>query len=154
MDRRTRATILSAAKRLLGTPYDFGHDDPSWRDLRATPKSFDCSTFLCRIAMDALGVSVGRLIDSAGWLLDHLVEVRRPAPGDVVGYGRAGTTAEAAAGYDVLWHVMLYVGNGQVLGACDVAGQVVARPLDSEVSLGRRQWRLIAAPPFRLLQLK
>jgi len=101
--------------------------------------------------MEALGST--QLLPDAGWLIDNLIEVASPEPGDLVGYGRSGTQAERSGGYHAVWHVMLYAGSGRVIGACDLARKVVERPIDYELSLGVRQWRCVGVPPapFRVL---
>lgn len=142
LDHQARAKILRAAKT------------KTWRDRTVTPKLFDCSTFVCRVAMEALGYASDLLAADAEWLLDHLFEVAAPAPGDVVGYGRAANAAEEAMGRAVVWHVMIYLGNGEVIGADNIAGKVVIRPIEYEAALGDRQWRFIDPPPFRMLQLR
>lgn len=103
--------------------------------------------------MEALGLWPGELAADAGWLLDNLVEVESPEPGDLIGYGRAAVGDERDT-RDVVWHVMLYRGTATVIGACDIAGEVTVRPMEYAADLGDRQWRLIAAPPFRALALR
>jgi cell wall-associated NlpC family hydrolase len=150
-----RREILAAARGLLGVPYDHSHADTSWKNLSAKPRSLDCSTFVCRVAAEALRLD---LPASAASLIDQLAVVASPQPGDLVGYGRAGKRDERLAGYDALWHVMLYAGNGEVIGACDLAGAVVVRPIAYDESLGRRRWRFVldegdAPSPYRVLEL-
>jgi hypothetical protein len=48
---------------------------------------------------------------------------------------------------------MLYAGNGAVIGARDIAGSVVERPIDYEPEHGARRWSLAGARPFRRLEL-
>ena len=103
--------------------------------------------------MEALGHWPGELAADAAWLLDNLVEVGSPQPGDLVGYGRASVDDESET-RDVVWHVMLYRGTATVIGACDIAGEVTVRPLEYAADLGDRQWRLITPPPFRSLILR
>lgn len=150
--RSERQQLVRAAQRLLGTDYDNSHGDDGWQNLHRKPTSFDCSTFVCRVAMEVLGYWPGHLSADAAWLLDHLVEVASPQPGDIVGYGRAATGGERET-RDVLWHVMFYAGVGDVIGACDVAGEVTVRGMEYELSLGVRQWSL-AEPPFRALVVR
>lgn len=90
------------------------------------------------------------LAADARWLIENLVAIRSPQPGDVVGYQRRATVESP---HDVVWHVMLYVGNGSVIGACDVAGAVVIRPIEYETSLGSRQWKFAGASPFRMISV-
>ena len=100
--------------------------------------------------MEVLGYWPGHLAADASWLLDHLVDVASPQPGDIVGYGRAATGAERKT-RDVVWHVMIYARGGDVIGACDVVGEVTVRPMEYEPSLGARKWNLVEPPPFRAL---
>ncbi len=154
LDSGKRTKILASARRWAGTPYDEGHGDPSWRDVRSTPSALDCSTFVCRVAIDALGCAPELLAPNAGWLLDNLVEVDTPALGDLVGYGRAADPAEYLSGHEVIWHVMMYLGIGHVIGACDIAREVTTRPIEYEPELGARQWKLVDEPAFRTLELR
>ena len=111
---------------------------------------FTASTFVCRVAMEVLGYWPGQLAADARWLLDNLVEVQSPQPGDLVGYGRAAIGNERDT-RDVVWHVMIYRGVGNVIGACDIAGVVTHRPIEYEASWADRQWRLVELSPFRTL---
>ena len=140
-----RQAILQRAIRWIGTPYADAHTDSSWRDPTRIPRTFDCSSFVCRVAMDALGIAPDLLVARAGWLADHLASVTSPEIGDVVCYERA------SIGLDRAWHVMLYAGNGMVIGACDATQAVIIRAIDYKPVRGHR-WRL-AAQPFRCLEL-
>jgi cell wall-associated NlpC family hydrolase len=153
---RQRVRILREARRWIGVRYDDGHTDTSWRARETSPTSFDCSTFVCRVAMEALGYGTTALAPDAGWLIEHLMPVSSPEPGDLVGYERAATPDEIGKGYDRVWHVMLYAGNGQVIGACDAKRAVVMRPIDYKPVLGPRQWRFVghSPAPFRRLELR
>ena len=151
-----RQAILRAARRRLEIPYDWTHGDVSWRNLSATPRALDCSSFVCRVAMEALGYTQDHLAPGAEWLIDNLIEVSSPELGDLVGYGRAATDDEFAVGHDEIWHVMIYVGNGDVIGACDIAGEVVVRPIDYEAAHGPRRWTRGEDPngPYRALEVR
>lgn len=151
MTPEMRSKIVESAMRLRDVPYDDTHDSDGWRDLSHRPRALDCSTFVCRVAADAGLYRPGLLAEDAAWLLDCLEEVPSPSVGDLVGYGRQSLPREQYR--DVVWHVMLYAGNSTVIGACDVAGRVVQRPLEYERELASRQWRLIASPSFRALRI-
>lgn len=153
LTRNQRQQLVRAAERLRGTPYDNRHTDEAWRNLHAPPAAFDCSTFVCRVAMEALGFWPDQLVPSAAWLLDNLVEVASPQLGDLVGYGRAAIGNERAT-YDVVWHVMMYCGVGRVIGACDIAGAVTVRSMEYEPRLANRQWRAVEPTPFRALAIR
>jgi hypothetical protein len=56
-------------------------------------------------------------------------------------------------GDDLTWHVMIYYGCGQVIGACDLGGRVAVRDIEYGSEYGERQWHL-ATPPYRALQLR
>lgn len=152
LDARKRRQILETARQWSGIPYDHSHGDVTWRD--PSPTMFDCSTFVCRVAVDALGYEPSTFAAGALWLLDNLVEVDEPRAGDIVGYGRAASGDEYLAGHDVVWHVMIYSGPGSVIGACDIAGEVTTRPIEYESGLGDRRWKLIDKPTFRALELR
>jgi len=119
--------------------------------LEDEPRAFDAASFVCRVAMDALGAAT--LSNDPPWLLDHLVCVNSPLPGDVVGYARTGTPLDRESGELMAWHVMIYYGCGRVIGACDLAGCVVVRELEYGREYGERQWHL-ATPPFRMLEVR
>lgn len=152
-----RQRIVQVGRRYLGTPYDHGHTGSDWSDLSTSPRALDCSTFVCRVAIEVLGCQFDDVRPSAEWLIDNLRVIREPELGDVVGYGRALHEEDvmSLAGYDALWHVMIYAGNGMAIGACDIAGEVTLRPLDYEAKLGRRRWHFVELPsaPFRCLEL-
>lgn len=154
IDRGRRALILTEARRWLGKGYDYTHANLQWRDLHAMPDVFDCSSFVCRVAMDALHQAPNVLVQSARWLIDHLVEVDSVEPGDVVGYGRPAIPEDGAVGHQLVWHVMIYAGTGQVIGACDIAGHVTLRPWEYERDFGKRRWHVIAPPPYRVLVVR
>ena len=151
MSPEHRSKIIEAALRLRGVPYDDGHDGVAWKDLGSRPLVLDCSTFVCRVAADAGLFRPGLLAADAAWLLDYFVEVSSPSVGDLVGYGRRALTSERHR--DVVRHVMVYAGNATVVGACDVAGHVVVRPIEYEAKLAARRWNLISTPPFRALRV-
>ena len=56
-------------------------------------------------------------------------------------------------GRSVVWHVMIYLGNRTVIGACDIAGEVAVRPMEYEAAHGAWKWQLINKP-FRSLELR
>jgi len=114
--RSQRQQLVRVADKLRGTPYDDSHAADGWKNLHQKPTAFDCSTFVCRVAMEVLGYD--HLAADVGWHLDHLIEVDSPQPGDLVGYGRAAISGEATT-RDVVWHVMFYAGVGAAIGACD-----------------------------------
>jgi hypothetical protein len=138
-----RTAILNVARSWIDVPYDDSNADAGWNDIASRPASFDCATFVCRVAMDALGVSRDRLIADARWLIDRLPAVAAPMPGDLVCYERPG------ARNDRVVHVMLYEGNGRVIGACDIQRRVVARAFDYKAVATSRRWRLLDGAPYR-----
>jgi hypothetical protein len=153
----TRRVLVSAAKALQGIRYDHTHRDETWKNLETRPRALDCSTFVCRLAYEALAIAPGILTASAEWLLDHLVPVEQPLPGDIVGYYREANVVERLRSGRLAWHVMLAVGAGEVIGACDLASRVVVRPMVYEGGRTDR-WRLIddlidPAVAFRRLEL-
>jgi cell wall-associated NlpC family hydrolase len=159
LDADARRRIVATARQLLGVPYDRLHSDDSWKNLRARPSALDCSQLVCRVACAALGYEVGTLATDAGWLLDKLAHVDgTTAPGDVVGYCRKATEAERVTAGPLVWHVMIFIGNNTVLGACDLAGVVVERSIVYERRWGAQRWLRIAKPvippqPFRRMEL-
>lgn len=148
-----RRWLVDAARSYDGIRYDTGHGDLSWRSLDLNPTRFDCATFVCRVALEVIGHVPDLLAADARWLAENLVAVPSPQLGDVVGYRRRATGVESQMGHDVVWHVMLYLGNGSVIGACDVAGAVAIRPIDYEASLGSRQWKFARPSPFRMISV-
>jgi len=168
LDLAARRRIVAAAEWLQRVPYDYSHSDDSWQNLYAPPASLDCSSFVCRVACEALGYSVGTLGTDANWLLDNLAHVTGgvPEPGDIVGYYRkAMTSMERLIAGPRVWHVMMFVGRDRitgrdtVVGACDLAGRVEVRPIVYEQHWGARRWRRIGEgidppAPFRRLALR
>jgi len=162
LDLIARRRIVATALRLRGIPYDHSHGDHSWKKLSVRPSSLDCSAFVARVSCKALGYDVGTLAADAKWLMKNLANVEgdRPELGDIVGYCRNATPAEQqlVAG-PLMRHVMIYVGNGVVVGACDIAGGVVSRPIAYEPRLGARCWIRVSTrhsplAPYRRLELR
>jgi hypothetical protein len=152
-----RRIVVSAARTLQGVRYDHTHRDQTWKNLEMRPRALDCSTFVCRLAYQALAIAPGTLAADAEWLLDHLAPVESPLPGDIVGYYREANVRERLGSARLAWHVMLAVGGGEVVGACDLANRVVARPMVYDGDRTDR-WRLIdelidPAVAFRRLEL-
>lgn len=145
---RKRMRILEVARSWLSVPYDHDHLDASWQE--TVPAAFDCATFICRVAAEALGDAASTFQANSAWLLDNLVVSESPIPGDVVGYERVRPEARDAAEH----HLMLYAGSGRVIGACDIAGCVTIRSIDYEATLNERQWTLVEPPSFRVLELR
>ena len=146
IDDHARGRILRAARKLRGRPYDHDRSDDTWQDITVEPATFTCSTFVCRVGMEALGHAPDFFAHEARWLLDELHVVDAPKPGDLVGYCRLPDHAERRRGHDLVWHVMIYLGNGDVIGDCDLAGEVTVRALEYEDHHGDWQWQLIMAP--------
>ena len=124
-----RRAILCAARKWLGAP-------------------FDCAAFVCRVALDAGMVGDDLLVPDAAWLIDHLAKVDAPQIGDVIGYVRPG------AGSERLCHLMLYAGNGMVIGACDTKRRVVTRPIDYRPAQREHRWRYAGDPPAQFRALR
>ena len=161
LDGYARRRVVATARRLRGVPYDRMHSDDSWKNLRTRPTALDCSKLVCRVACEALGYQVGTLAADAGWLLDNFAHVDGtiPALGDVVGYCRKATKAERCTAGPLVWHVMIFVGNSTVIGACDLADVVVERPIAYEPRWGARRWWRIDEPivppaPYRRMELR
>lgn len=98
----TQAAIVTAAKAELNIPYEYG--------------VFDCSK-LTQDAYAALGINIGR--DTSAQLKSGTVvgqdgnwaeDVALLQPGDLLFYGEPGATGPNA-------HVVLYIGNGQIIQA-------------------------------------
>jgi hypothetical protein len=150
--RSQRQQLVRGAERWRGTSYDFAHSD----NLGESPRDTDDVRLLHdRVPSRdgsprvlARGVGGRRAV-----VVNNLVEIPSPQPGDLVGCGRPAV-GDKRESYDVVWHVMLYAGNGCVLGACEVTGKVTTRSMEYERDLDARQWHLIEAPSFRALTLK
>jgi len=87
-----RQQILQAARNLLGIPYVLGGEDRS---------GIDCSGFT-QLVYDAVGIHLPR---TAAEQADKYPRVSSPLPGDLVAWNDPAT------------HVMIYYGNGLVIGA-------------------------------------
>lgn len=93
-----RLIFLDAALRLEGQPYLWCGKGPT---------AFDCSG-LATWCLRAAGGPDWRTTHNAQRLWDGLPGVPKPAPGDLVFYGRL----------DRVVHVMVWWGDGRVFGAC------------------------------------
>ncbi|CAG7649956.1 C40 family peptidase [Paenibacillus allorhizosphaerae] len=111
-----RARIISAGKKYLGTPYEFGSD-------RSNTRTFDCSDFVRQAFKDGAGITLpsdsrgqGAYVKSIGRTTTNW---RNLQPGDLMFFmAYKGTSASAypsnTSGQTIA-HVGIYLGNGQIL---------------------------------------
>ena len=103
LDKETAASLISTAKKYIGTPYAFGG---------TTPKGFDCSGYLQYIFARA-GISIPRLADDQYHLGKSTKSVKQLVPGDLVFF----STYEPGAS-----HCGLYLGDGKFIHASSSKG--------------------------------
>lgn len=150
--------VLRQAWRWADKLYERQESNGPWCFEESDPPSFDCSTLVCRVAKDALGME---LPDNAETLAKVLSEVSVPVPGDLVFYPRPATPSDfennelvldetvracELAADRTLYHVMFFVDHARVFGACDIGERVMERPTHYE-----NGWRLIDSPYRRLV---
>ncbi|MCL5962409.1 MAG: C40 family peptidase [Chloroflexi bacterium] len=114
-------TILSAANKYLGTPYQMGGGRGA-----GPVRTLDCSSFVSRVYADATGGRV-KLTAYTDALYDETVPIS-PAeaqPGDLVLY-RGHDPSQPRTKFP---HVAIYAGNGQVVDASSMTGRVAYHPI-------------------------
>lgn len=93
----TSDTVISTAKKYIGTPYVWGGK---------TPSGFDCSGFTSYVYNEALGKNIGSYTvaqEGAG----QQESVSEAQAGDLLFWGSKGST----------YHVAIYLGNNQYIAA-------------------------------------
>ncbi|SDS48520.1 Copper amine oxidase N-terminal domain-containing protein [Paenibacillaceae bacterium GAS479] len=95
--------VVSAARKLLGTPYDFGAES------YASTKSFDCSSFTQHV-FDKVGVSLPRTAREQGQLGKKVSQNSLKA-GDLLFFYTPGRFESNR----VIGHVSIYIGNGKMI---------------------------------------
>ncbi|MFB5679051.1 C40 family peptidase [Paenibacillus terreus] len=109
--------VIAAGMKYLGTPYEYGAS-------RNSTKTFDCSSFVRRAFLDALGVKLpsdsrqqGDYVKAKGPVQTDWRKLKR---GDLMYFmSYKGTKASAYAGVNKasqrITHTGIYLGNGKVL---------------------------------------
>jgi cell wall-associated NlpC family hydrolase len=109
--------VITAGMKYLGTPYEFGAN-------RSSTKTFDCSSFVRRAFMDALGVKLpsdsrqqGDYVKAKGPVQTDWRKLKR---GDLMYFmSYKGTKASAYAAVNKssqrITHTGIYLGDGKVL---------------------------------------
>lgn len=111
-----RDRIISAGKKYLGTPYEFGSD-------RSNTRTFDCSDFVRQAFKDGAGITLpsdsrqqGAYVKSLGHTTTNWRDLQ---PGDLMFFmSYKGTNASAYPSNksgQTITHVGIYLGNGQIL---------------------------------------
>jgi len=122
-----RAQLISAAESLLGTPYAWGGGGYGVRSSRGVGMGtqnvigVDCSG-LTSYAYSTLGIRLPRTARQQG-TIGYRTAVRNLQPGDLVVYTNGK-------------HVMMYLGNGQVIESPKPGGRVRIRSLGNESVFG------------------
>lgn len=120
----TTAGLINSARSFLGTPYVYGGTSHS---------GIDCSGFT-QAAYAGIGKNIGRdtsaqfrsgqaVGQDGNWAAD----VQQLQPGDLIFYGKPGATGPNA-------HVVMYVGNGQVMQAAHTGTNVEVSKLFNSAS--------------------
>ncbi|ANE45570.1 hydrolase Nlp/P60 [Paenibacillus swuensis] len=114
---RSVEAVISAGKRYLGTPYEFGSS-------RDTTRTFDCSDFVRQAFKDGLNLKLpadsrgqGDYVKARGSYKRQWGQLKR---GDLVFFmSYKGSKASSYAGINKsaqrITHVGIYLGNGQVM---------------------------------------
>ncbi|MCR8636397.1 C40 family peptidase [Paenibacillus radicis (ex Xue et al. 2023)] len=108
--------IISAGKKYLGTPYEFGSD-------RSNTRTFDCSDFVRQAFKDGAGVTLpsdsrgqGSYVKSLGKSTSNW---RNLKAGDLMFFMDYKGTSKSAypsnTSNQTITHVGIYLGNGQIL---------------------------------------
>ena len=125
--RNLRDSLLEHFSSVRRVKY-VGTEPDDWR--KPLPTSFNCSSFLQWIALRTLGWSAAdkakRHPPNVRALLNEFspVDERQISVGDALIYVGVGPRFEIPEAM----HTMLYIGDEEVIGACDEAGEVVRRP--------------------------
>jgi cell wall-associated NlpC family hydrolase len=141
---KLREDLLLAFAMVEGTRYVPTEPD-DWRC--ENPASFNCSSFVYWIAARCLGRSIAEL------------ESLNPPSAGAIGHGENGRYREiiegdietgdifcyAPRGGSLPAHCMVYIGNDEVIGACDLEGRVLRRPADYEAG-----WELVIVRRMRV----
>lgn len=109
------ATLISFLKAQLGKAYVLGSSGPS---------SYDCSG-LTQAAFKQIGVSLPRVSQDQS-TTGTPVSLDSLQPGDLLYWGSAGSA----------YHVGVYVGGGNFIGAQNSSTGIVERPLDYDMPTG------------------
>ncbi|MBO3674512.1 C40 family peptidase [Streptomyces sp. NEAU-YJ-81] len=109
------ATLISFLKAQLGKAYVLGSSGPS---------SYDCSG-LTQAAFKQVGVSLPRVSQDQS-TTGTPVSLDSLQPGDLLYWGSAGSA----------YHVGVYVGGGNFIGAQNSSTGIVERPLDYDMPTG------------------
>ncbi|TVY10222.1 C40 family peptidase [Paenibacillus cremeus] len=110
-----RNKIISAGKKYLGTPYEYGSD-------RSNTKTFDCSDFVRQAFKDGAGITLpgdsrgqASYVKSIGKTTTNWRDLK---PGDLMffmEYRGVGGTYPSNKSNQTVTHVAMYIGNGQIL---------------------------------------
>jgi len=101
-----REKILTLAPTFLGVPYKFGSSV-----LKDSPNSFDCSSFTAYLYVEA-GIAIPRICNDQ-YKFGVSVSDEEAMPGDLVFFKSNRTDI----GPDVVGHVGLYIGDGEMIHA-------------------------------------
>jgi cell wall-associated NlpC family hydrolase len=107
---KKRSSVVSSAKKYLGVPYVYGG---------TTPSGFDCSGFTRYVFKEALGMSLPRTAQEQS-SLGTKVSLNNLQVGDLLFWG--GTSS--------VYHVGIYVGNGEYIHASTGGGKIMKSTFD------------------------
>lgn len=104
------SSIVSAAKKYIGTPYVWGGES-------SAEGGMDCSGFVYNALKDA-GYNVGRTTAQGYRSYGSSVSKEEMQPGDLVFYGKDGNAS----------HIGIYIGNGQMIHSSGGGKNTAANP--------------------------
>ena len=110
-----RDRLLKRALSYLGASYEYGAKRWDGKDIKDFPETFDCSSFVHALYL-ILGIEIPkRSIEQASF--GKLVTEENLKIGDLI-FFKSDTGFYNPEYPDGVGHVMMYIGNNQVIGAC------------------------------------
>jgi cell wall-associated NlpC family hydrolase len=107
------ASVMMRALGLVGTPYRYGGNTPE--------SGFDCSGLVTYVYRDMLALNLPRTSRELAAIQGPKIAPDRLASGDLVFFGNKGN----------VWHVGIYVGDGNFIHAPRTGAQVRVESMQS-----------------------
>ncbi len=120
-----REEIILTGKKLLGDPYLWGGRSSYTKKFTSIVTGYDCSGFV-NILYRTQGLDIPRDAHDQ-FLASHRIEPEKILPGDLV------FTASHNGVSSRMDHVMMYIGNGQLMEATMLTGNIVITQIESRL---------------------